>query len=471
MGLSAISTSGTRNRLSATIIASSISPWASPIVVIIKANGVDIRLCIDYQVVNSLTRLMEYPMPLINDLLEDLDKVLWYCSLDMASGFWVVSMTPRARLISAFITPFGLFEWARMPFGLKNAPQIYQRILDNALYGHMRIEPGQDKTVDVFEEGEPEPEHKPMCNKVENLLDVCDRWNLSVSVAKSYWGRRKVTYLGHHVSTEVLEAKPKDLEAFSNLPFLTKLKSMQSFLGSLNYYSRFIEDFAVYAPILYELREVNYYQIARLKSTGELEEGTAPEDEERDRWARAMNAFYHTQGEDHLHPDLEALRSGAGAITFTSRTLKTNELNYGIVDKEVLALLRMLDVCYSQLVTRSIKMLSRFSTLVWLLKSNGLDGRLGRWVALLSGWTLEITKCSKGEEEILGAIAASVTPRAEVDEALIAIAPKKQPRKMIATIPPTVEPGESLLVASFDGSARVKRAGGAYSAILWKLPE
>eukprot|EP00644_Phytophthora_capsici_P007487 jgi/Phyca11/112189/e_gw1.21.697.1 len=74
--------------LAAKIIVPSTPPWASPIVFITKKNGVDIRLCIDYRLVNSLTRLMVYPMPLINDLLEDLDKVLWYCSLDMASGFW-----------------------------------------------------------------------------------------------------------------------------------------------------------------------------------------------------------------------------------------------------------------------------------------------------------------------------------------------------------------------------------------------
>ncbi|GMF46129.1 unnamed protein product [Phytophthora fragariaefolia] len=130
--------------LSAKIIQHSTSPWASPIVVIIKKNGVDIRLCIDYRLVNSLTRLMVYPMPLINDLLDDLDKVLWYCSLDMASGFWVVSVTDRARAISAFITPFGLFEWNRMPFGLQNATQIYQRLLDNALYGFLKITECQD---------------------------------------------------------------------------------------------------------------------------------------------------------------------------------------------------------------------------------------------------------------------------------------------------------------------------------------
>jgi hypothetical protein len=64
-----------------------------------------------------------------------------------------------------------------------------------------------------------------------------------------------------------------------------------------------------------------------------------------------------------------------------------------------------------------------------------------------------------------------VTPRAEVDEALIAVAPVKQPRQVITMPPPTVEPTEKLLVASFDGSARVKRSGGAYRAIIWQLPE
>ena len=62
-------------------------------------------------------------------------KALKYCSLDMASSFWVLEMTERARLFSSFVTPSGLFEWIQMPFGSKNAPQIYQRLMDNALYG------------------------------------------------------------------------------------------------------------------------------------------------------------------------------------------------------------------------------------------------------------------------------------------------------------------------------------------------
>ncbi|OWZ00695.1 reverse transcriptase [Phytophthora megakarya] len=77
--------------LAAEIIRPSTSPWASQIVIVRKRNGVDIRLCIDYKLVNSLTRLMVYPMPLISDLVENIDKELWYCSLDMTSGFWVMA--------------------------------------------------------------------------------------------------------------------------------------------------------------------------------------------------------------------------------------------------------------------------------------------------------------------------------------------------------------------------------------------
>ena len=90
--------------------------------IFVKKNGVYMRLCIEYRLENDLNQLTVCPMLLINGPLEDLDEELWYRSLDMASGFWVVGMTERLRRISAFITPLGLFEWLRMPFGLNNAP-------------------------------------------------------------------------------------------------------------------------------------------------------------------------------------------------------------------------------------------------------------------------------------------------------------------------------------------------------------
>ena len=114
-------------------------------------------------------------MPLISELLQDMDKAMWYCLSDTVSGFWVVEMTERARMFSAFITPSGLLKWLRMPFRLKNAPQIYQDLIDNALYGFLKIagDPSvisqntdkiateSPKLIDFLTEGEPDISQNP----------------------------------------------------------------------------------------------------------------------------------------------------------------------------------------------------------------------------------------------------------------------------------------------------------------------
>ena len=148
---------------------------------------------------------------------------------------------------------------------------------------------------------------------------------------------------------------------------------MQSFLGSLNYYSRFIEDYAIYASILYELREVDFHAW-RSKLKYEDHQMTPGEDDEK--WSRVQVAFAMLKKKmatapilRHSHPAKEAViivyasewaisaalvQNHEGTlmpVTFTSRTLKTNELNYSTVEKEVLALLRILESCFTMLVT------------------------------------------------------------------------------------------------------------------------
>ncbi|OWZ20644.1 reverse transcriptase [Phytophthora megakarya] len=432
-----------------------------------------------------------------------------------------------------------------MPFGLKNAPQIYQRLLDNALYGFLRTPPttGHRSEMDMFQVGHPEDRGQPsvlgrrsyiddifvaagswdhLCERVTLLLEACNKWNLSISVEKSFWGLRKVDYLGHRVSDEGLEAHPKNLKVLTHLPFSKSLRAMQPFLGSLNYYSRFVEDMAIYASVLYELREVDFAETrdsGRIQGCGKqhtLEAAKDPSDpgprqcagaagpddskgsdrESTDpeemgigpKRIRAEEAFATLKANiattpilQHFDPskqpevfvyanewDISAsfMQDHDGTympVMFTSRTLKQNELNYGVVEKEVLALLRMLDLGYSMSIGKAIKVLTRHSTLASLFKSAGLEGQLSQWAALLSPWSIEVTRCSKGEDEILGALAAN--------QALAAIVPRKEPRRAITAPVPTVRADEKRLVASFDGSARVKRGGGVCSAVIWKLPE
>ncbi|OWY95414.1 reverse transcriptase [Phytophthora megakarya] len=137
-----------KKRLETRLIEHSESRWASPIVIVLKKNGVDIRICVDYRIVNGFTTLSNYPLPLIDDLLVGFEDVMWFMSLDMASGFWAVKMSERAKLISAFVCPFRHFPWARMSFGLKNAPLIYQSVINNCLWGFVRLPPEEEAEVD-----------------------------------------------------------------------------------------------------------------------------------------------------------------------------------------------------------------------------------------------------------------------------------------------------------------------------------
>ncbi|POM81106.1 Reverse transcriptase [Phytophthora palmivora] len=133
-----------------------------------------------------------------------------------------------------------------MPFGLRTATQIYRRLLDSALYGFLKVNQDQDRSdrKDVFETAEPDLEknedvdlyrrytgNRKIVERVEKLLAACDEWNLSISVAKIFWCRQNVDYLGHHVSAEGLEAHPKDLSALQELQFSTNLRSMHHSWG------------------------------------------------------------------------------------------------------------------------------------------------------------------------------------------------------------------------------------------------
>jgi hypothetical protein len=292
------------------LIENSDSPWASPIVIVLKKNGVDIRMCIDYRIVNGFIKLSNYPLPLIDDLLIGFERAMWFMSLDMASGFWAVTMTERAKLISAFVCPFGHFQWVRMPFGLKNAPLIYQAVINNCLWGFVRLPPEEEKLVDpdvldflgldpnelsesereksesevpvltdqmtVFQRNIPTPSQMgpvlgrssyiddiahgaptwdELCTDLNALLFRLRYWNITVSLPKSEFGKLTIPYLSHEISAEGLRATPKIAKGVQDLPFPKTLKGVQSFLGSLNYYHKFIEDFPVVAAVLYELTD------------------------------------------------------------------------------------------------------------------------------------------------------------------------------------------------------------------------
>ncbi|OWZ07053.1 hypothetical protein PHMEG_00020606 [Phytophthora megakarya] len=202
-------------------------------------------------------------------------------------------MTMRARKTSAFVCVLGRFEWLRMSFGLKNAPMIYQRMIDNALWDFVQPNGGwegyfeadrqasserdpvfgmmNDPCADMFTTNEPEESSLvPVFQRRSFVDDICvggatfndclDTLDKLLTRFEECRISSKVDFLSHEVSPEGIRADPKKLTVITKLPFPKSKKGMQQVLGSLNYYSRFIQDFAVYGAALYQLKEDDFFE-------------------------------------------------------------------------------------------------------------------------------------------------------------------------------------------------------------------
>ncbi|KAG6614481.1 reverse transcriptase [Phytophthora cinnamomi] len=474
--------------LKAGLIAFSDSPWASLIVIVLKKNGQDIRLCIDYKMVNAVTAILEYVMPLVDDLLTDLETYLWFCSLDAASGFWAILMTLRARKISAFVCPLGHFEWLRMPFGLKNAPMIYQRMIDNALWGFVQPKGGWNAFAAKMKAAEDSAEH---CRRLESsprLPGTTATTRTKFAAARDDSKTAEpITRLINSPEADMFTTNEADesslVPVFDRRSFVDDICfGGEDFLGALNYYNRFIQDFAVYGAALYQLKEDDFapegdLTVAR-RSFQALQDKVAAAPILRhfvrtkdvhiilfaNEWA--LSSTLLQLHDDKLHP-----------VRFCGRVLKEAEMNYHAAEKEVLALLLLLKTCYTQLAGRTIRVYTRFSTLEWITKSKSLFGRAVQFAVLLSLWHLIVQRVKEKDCAFTQLLQSTVTNFVDLDYSLELVAPptkgspptRMDPNVLYARLPTT----HTGFVVSFDVSAKTEKYGGygSCSWIVWSLPE
>lgn len=117
------------------VIEESTSPWSSPIVMVAKPNGTW-RFCNDFRQLNKISKFDAYPMPRVDEIIEKLGKAQYLTTLDITKGYWQIPLTPNAREKTAFATPYGLYQYKVMPFGLHGAPASFQRLMDRVLQPH-----------------------------------------------------------------------------------------------------------------------------------------------------------------------------------------------------------------------------------------------------------------------------------------------------------------------------------------------
>jgi hypothetical protein len=403
-----------------------------------------------------------------------------------------------------------------MPFGLKNAPMIYQRMLDNALWGFVKPAAGWEdidvprpeefdehgRQLDIFDTGVAEDSaivpifwRRSFVDDVAfgartfeecvQLLDILltrfVQCCICISFLKSLYCMRKIDFLSHLVSVKGLEMKPKALKALEEFPFPKSKKEVQSFLGSLNYYSKYIQDFGVLAAVLYEISDEDFnsnkdlskarrsFKLLKQRATASPVLRHFQYGEQvyimifANHWAICATIMQKFDGK--LHP-----------IRFISRVLKQNELNYHLAEKEVLALLRVFRICYNTLVGQKLTVLTRYSSLKWLYNHRVLYGRPLQFAVMLSPWTFDVERIDPSQCSCSALLTASIIPIPQLEHELEDLVPThrgKSTKTGFSDLPyPLITRDYHGYLLSFDGSIKKPEHGGYGSCcfVIWNLP-
>ncbi|CAK1596608.1 unnamed protein product [Parnassius mnemosyne] len=207
------------------------------------------RIVIDYRKLNDITVGASYPIPQISEILDELGQSKYFSTLDLASGFHQILINVEDAPKTAFSVPQGHYQFTKMPFGLKNAPATFQRLMNTALTGLQGIR------CFVYLDNIVIYSHD-LNSHIDNLSSVFQRlrnYNLKLQPDKCEFLRREVAYLGHQITKDGVNPNPEKVKAVTQFPTPKSPKDIKSFLGLVSYYRRFIANFSEIAKSLTQL--------------------------------------------------------------------------------------------------------------------------------------------------------------------------------------------------------------------------
>lgn len=220
------------------------SNFNSPAILVSKKDEAggkgDFRFVVDYRKLNQNTEIQNFPIPLIDDILNGLSGCLYFTTLDIKGAFHQIVLDENSRDYTAFTTGHFQYRWVRMPMGLASAPLTWQRAINTILANII----GRGVYVyldDVIIYAKNKEKHDEILWQVMNSLKEN---NLQLRISKCLFYAKQFEYLGHIISKEGMQANPKKVEIIKNYPRPNTIKHIQSFLGLCNYFRRYVKDFS-----------------------------------------------------------------------------------------------------------------------------------------------------------------------------------------------------------------------------------
>jgi len=382
------------------IIRPSISPWSFPIVIVPKkcdqSGKQKWRMAIDYRKLNEKTIDDKFPIPNIDEILDKLKDAKYFSTIDLASGYHQIELDKESIEKTAFTTDDGHFEFLRMPFGLKNAPSTFQRVMNQIL------QPILGKICVVYMDDiliySKDP-NKHLAD-IQTVLQLLKKENLKIQLDKSYFFKNEVNFLGFKISDKGVEPNPKKVEAIKNFPIPKTQKEIKSYLGMIGYYRKFIPNFSkLTKPLTQCLKKDSKINIEN------------QEYQEAFNTSKNMLINYPIlQFPDFKQPFIlttDASKYAIGAIlsqgnppndlpiAFASRTLNKAEINYSTIEKELLAIVWATKYFRPYIFGRKFTVYTDHQPLTWWFKLKETSSRLMRWRIKLEEFSFEI-KYRKG---------------------------------------------------------------------------
>lgn len=322
--------------ISSNTIKPSMSPYSSPAILVKKKDG-SWRMCIDYRQLNSNTIKNKYPIPVIEDLLDELHGSKYFSKIDLRSGYHQIRMDVKDVPKTSFSTHMGHFEFVVMPFGLTNAPATFQVLMNRILAEHLR------KFVLVFFDdiliySKTLQEH---VEHVSKAMEILRTNQLFAKRSKCVFGQRQVEYLGYVISDAGVATDPEKIRAVREWPTPTNITELRGFLGLAGYYRRFIQNFGVICrPMFDSLKKMGFkWEEKQQQSFDEIKSRLAQ--------APVLALLDFTQP---FILEADASGSGIGAvlmqggrlIAYISKAIGPRAAGYSTYDKEALAILEAL---------------------------------------------------------------------------------------------------------------------------------
>lgn len=374
------------------IIKESISPYTSPVWVVPKKSDASgkrkFRLVIDYRKLNEKTISDKYPIPEISDILDRLGRTTYFSTIDLVSGFHQIQLADEDTEKTAFSINSGKYEFTRMPFGLKNAPATFQRVMDCVL----RDLVGVCCFVymdDIIVFSSSLQEHKNHLNMVlKRLKDA----NLKIQLDKCEFFKKEVQFLGHTVSEDGVRPNNDKIEIVKTWPIPKNEKEVRQFLGTIGYYRRFIKDFAkIVKPLTVLLRKDSEFLITpeivtcfeKCKQILTMDPVLIYPDFTKD-FVLTTDASDYAIGAVLSQGPVGKDRP----IAYASRTLNKTEEKYSTTEKELLAMVWAVKHFRPYLYGRRFKLITDHQPLTYSLSNS--NGRIIRGKLALEEFDYEL---------------------------------------------------------------------------------